>query len=555
MKLSFYGADREVTGSCHGVEIRGKNLLVDCGMVQGSDNDYGQDFPFNPVNIECVVMTHAHIDHSGRLPLLVKQGFRGRIFATGATIKLLQIMLRDSAHIQEVEAGWKSRKGKRAGKQEVEPLYTVEDAEKVFQYFVPCTYNNIIEVDEGVKIRFTDAGHLLGSAFVEMWLEEGGISKKVVFSGDIGNIGQPIIRDPQYVREADVALMESTYGDRNHEVPADYTHELAEVIDKTFAAGGNVIIPSFAIGRTQELLYFIREIKEQGLVKSAPDFPVYVDSPLGNAATRIYEGDLDGYLDEETIRVIKSGKKYLSFDNLRISETSEDSKAINFDNAPKVIISSSGMCDAGRIRHHLKHNIWRPECAVVFVGFQAKGTLGRILMDKATPKVMLFGEEIAVKCNIYSFRGMSAHADRDGLLKWVHAFDPKPEKVFVVHGEDEVCDLFAKTLNDEGFSATAPKFTAVYDLVTGTLVSEGLTEKSILEERRQGERRQSADADRREASGDTGARGDRLSPVYQRLLGAGTRLLSVIARNYGGSNKDLAAFADQIIALADKWES
>lgn len=541
MKLSFYGANREVTGSCHGVEVGGVRLLVDCGLIQGSDNDSGQDFPFNPTLIDYVVMTHAHIDHSGRLPLLVKQGFKGKIFATGATARLLEIMLRDSAHIQEIEAGWRSRKGKRAGGKEVEPLYTVQDAEAVFQYLVPCHYNEEVTVGEGIKIRFTDAGHLLGSAFVEMWLTEGGVTKKVVFSGDIGNLGQPIIRDPQYVREADIALMESTYGDRNHEVPADYTAELAEVIEKTFAAGGNVIIPSFAIGRTQELLYFIREIKERQLVKSVPDFDVYVDSPLANAATRIYAGDLDGYLDEETVKLIHAGKEYLSFEGLRISETSEDSKAINFDSTPKVIIASSGMCDAGRIRHHLKHNLWRPECAVVFVGFQAKGTLGRILVDKAADKVTLFGEQIAVRCNIYSFRGMSAHADRDGLLKWVGAFSPKPEKVFVVHGETEVCQLFAETLNGLGYAAIAPKFTAVYDILTGTLVAEGREELADSPERRVGDRRKQ-DA----------VRGD--SRVFQRLLAAGTRLMDVIGRNFGGSNKDLAAFADQINSLADKWD-
>jgi metallo-beta-lactamase family protein len=540
MNLSFYGADREVTGSCHGVEVGGKRILVDCGMLQGSEHAYGQDFPFNPADIDYVIMTHAHIDHSGRLPLLVRQGFKNKIYATGATIDLLEIMLRDSAHIQEIEAGWKSRKGKRAGGREIEPLYTVSDAEAVFDYCVPCVYNDVITIDEGLKIRFTDAGHLLGSAFVEMWLTEGGTTKKVVFSGDIGNIGQPIIRDPQYIREADIAIMESTYGDRNHEVPADYTEDLAKIIDKTLGEGGNVIFPSFAIGRTQELLYFIREMKERGLVKSAPDFPVYVDSPLANAATRIYGGKLEGYLDEETLAVIKSGKEYLNFKNLRISETSDDSKAINFDTTPKVIISSSGMCEAGRIRHHLKHNLWRPECAVVFVGFQAKGTLGRILVDRAADKVMLFGEEIAVKCNIYNFRGMSAHADRDGLLKWVRAFDPKPEKVFVVHGEEDVCEIFTQTLNDEGIPAVAPKFTAIYDMLTGTLVSEGIAEERIREERRQGDRRQEA--------------GRRESPVFQRLVAAGTRLLDVIAHNYGGSNKEIAAFTDQIISLANKWD-
>jgi metallo-beta-lactamase family protein len=540
MKLSFYGANREVTGSCHGVEVNGIRILVDCGMLQGSEHAYGQDFPFNPGEIDYVVMTHAHIDHSGRLPLLVKQGFKGKIYATGATINLLEIMLRDSAYIQENEAGWKSRKGKRAGGKEIEPLYTIADAEAVFDYCVPCVYNKEYVINDGLKIRFTDAGHLLGSAFVEMWLTEGGITKKVVFSGDIGNLGQPIIRDPQYIKEADIALMESTYGDRNHEVPADYTEDLAKIIEKTLGEGGNVIIPSFAIGRTQELLYFFREMKERGLVKSVPDFPVYVDSPLANAATRIYSGNLEGYLDEDTLAVIKSGKDYLSFDGLRISETSDDSKAINFDSTPKVIISSSGMCDAGRIRHHLKHNLWRSECAVVFVGFQARGTLGRILVDRAAEKVMLFGEEIAVKCSIYNFRGMSAHADRDGLLKWVRSFDPKPEKVFAVHGEEDVCELFAKTLNDEGIPAMAPKFTAVYDIPTGKLITEGIVERAS-EERRNGDRRQ-ADTGRRE------------SPVFQRLIAAGTRLLDVIARNYGGSNKDLAAFTDQIISLANKWD-
>lgn len=543
MKLSFYGANREVTGSCHGIEVNGKKIIVDCGMLQGSEHAYGQEFPFDPADIDYVVMTHAHIDHSGRLPLLVKQGFRNKIYATSATIELLDIMLRDSAHIQEVEAGWKSRRGRRAGgNKDAEPLYTVKDAEEVFQYFVSCCYNEEISIDEGVKIRFIDAGHLLGSAFVEIWLTEEGVTKKVVYSGDIGNLGQPIIRDPQYIKEADIAVMEATYGDRNHEVPADYTEDLAKIIDKTLSEGGNVIFPSFAIGRTQEILYFIREMKERGLVKSVPDFPVYVDSPLANAATRIYSGGIEGYLDEDTIAVIKSGKEYLNFENLRISETSDDSKAINFDKTPKVIISSSGMCEAGRIRHHLKHNLWRPECAVVFVGFQARGTLGRILVERAAEKVMLFGESIAVKCNIYSFRGMSAHADRDGLLKWVRHFDPKPEKVFVVHGEEDVCDIFTQTLNDEGFSAMAPKFTAVYDLMTSTLVNEGKDEEdrliaavgTVTERREQPVKRE--------------------SPAYQRLVAAGTRLLGVIARNYGGTNKDLGSFADQIIKLANKWD-
>lgn len=532
MKLSFYGAAREVTGSCHGIEINGKRILVDCGLYQGSDNSYGQDFPFDPKTIDCVVITHAHIDHTGRLPLLFKQGYKNKVYATGASVNLMGIMLRDSGHIQEVEAGWKSRKRKRAGNKGTEPLYTVRDAENALKYMVPCKYNEEIAIDENVKIRFIDAGHILGSAFIEMWLTEGDVTKKIVFSGDIGNVGQPIIRDPQYIKQTDFAVMESTYGNRNHDVPPDYTEDLARVIDKILAGGGNVVIPSFAVGRTQELLYFIREMKERGLVKSSPNFPVYVDSPLANAATRIYEGDLEGYLDKETLDVIKAGKEYLSFEGLNISETADNSRAINFDKRPKVIIASSGMCEAGRIRHHLKHNLWRSECAVVFVGFQAKGTLGRILVDKAAENVTLFGEEIAVKCKIFSFRGMSAHADQAGLLKWVQAFDPKPQEVFVIHGEDEVTDIFTEELMADGFNAYAPKYTTTYDLLAGKFIHEGLeTEKQK----------------------DVGTVQEE-SPVYQRLMSAGARLLDAITHNYGSTKKDLSTFADQILALAKKWD-
>lgn len=532
MKLSFFGADREVTGSCHGAEVNGKHILIDCGMHQGGDNEDVQDFPFHPSDIDAVIVTHAHIDHSGRLPLLIKQGYRNKIYATGATIRLLEIMLRDSAHIQEMDADWKNRKGKRAGDREAEPLYTVRDADEVFEHVVPCNYNTLVEIADDIKIRFTDAGHLLGSAFVEMWLTESGVTKKVVFSGDIGNIGQPIIRDPQYGKEADIAVMEATYGDRNHEVPADYTEDLAKIINQTLREGGNVIFPSFAVGRTQELLYFIREMKERGLVTSAPDFPVYVDSPLASAATRIYEGELEGYLDEDTIKVIRSGKKFLQFENLHIVETSEESKAINFDDTPKVIISSSGMCEAGRIRHHLKHNLWRPECAVVFVGFQAQGTLGRILLEGQATRVTIFGEEIAVKCKRYSFRGMSAHADRDGLLKWIGAFAPHPEKVFIVHGEANVCDLFADTLRSMQYDAVVPRYTAEYNVLTGEMVYEGQepeVRKPVVEAKRE-------------------------SPVYQRLVAAGKRLLDVIKRSSGRSNKELAAFVSQVDSLLRKWD-
>ena len=533
MKLMFYGAAREVTGSCHGVEVNGKKILVDCGLHQGSDNGFGQSFAFHPGEIESVVVTHAHIDHSGRLPLLVKQGFKGKIYATEPTCELLRIMLRDSAFIQETEAGWRGRKQRRAGDAAEQPLYTIEDAERVFTMLVPCRYGEIIDVTGGAGIRFVDAGHLLGSAYVEMFLTESGTAKKVVFSGDIGAPGHPMIRDPEYVKQADIVIMESTYGDRIREASFGHISELAKAIDSTLAKGGNVVCPAFAVGRAQGILYNIREIKERGLVESFPDFPVYLDSPLASAATKIYSGENIGYLDDAAAEMIRNGVRPLWFKELRIVETTEESKRLNDDMTPKVIISSSGMCDAGRIRHHLKHNLWRRESTVVFTGFQAFGTLGRTLVDGAASSVTLFGEEIAVRCRIVNFKTMSSHADMNGLLKWIGAIEPKPEQVFVVHGEQEICQSFTVRLIEQGYRALAPKYSAMYDLLTGEEVFEG---RDLI---RRGEPEY---ADRRE------------SPVYQRLMLAGTRLIEVITRNRSGANKDLAKFADQVDALSKKWD-
>ncbi|MCL2662905.1 MAG: MBL fold metallo-hydrolase [Oscillospiraceae bacterium] len=543
MKISFYGAAREVTGSCFCVEVNGKRVLVDCGLQQGGDNGFGQAFPFHPGEIDYVIVTHAHIDHSGRLPLLVKQGFRGSIFATGATCKLLDIMLRDSAHIQELEALWATRKKRRAGDAVAQPLYTLEDALRVFPLLVPCGYKETIEIDDSILFSFTDAGHLLGSAYVEMWLTEDGKKKKLVFSGDIGTPGHPMIRTPEFIDEADVVVMESTYGDRNHVRSFDTVTELAKVIENTLSKGGNVICPSFAIGRTQDLLYHIREIKERRLVSCMPDFLVYLDSPLAKAATNLYSEDLTEYFNDETLALIDSGIEPLSFDGLRIVETSEESKRLNDDRTPKVIISSSGMCDAGRIRHHLKHNLWRSECSVVFTGFQALGTLGRIVVDGLVSSVSLFGEEIAIRCQIHNFRNMSSHADREELLKWINNFKVKPKCVFVVHGEDLTSKNFALRLVEQDFKAIAPKYTSVYDLDTFQPYFEGkdLVRRSDLE------RRDSSRSDRRH-----GEKPD--SPVFQRLLLAGMRLVEVITRNKGGTNKDLAKFADQIDSLSNKWD-
>ena len=527
MKLTFYGAAKAVTGSCHCLEVNGTRILVDCGLQQGRDERDNRMLDFAPGSIDYVIVTHAHIDHTGRIPLLVKQGFHGRIVTTRLTGQLMSIMLRDSAHIQESDAQWQNQKGRRAGRPPVEPLYTLADAEHAMELVTTCEYGQMVDLCPGVRLRFTDAGHLLGSACAELWLTEEGVTRKIVFSGDLGNVDQPIIRDPQPIDEADFVVMESTYGDRLHEPPESYTEALAQIIDETFEKGGNVIIPSFAVGRTQELLYFMREMKERGLVRSHPDFQVCVDSPLANEATRIYSGDLHGYLDEEAIEALKGGALF-QFPGLTLTETSEESKALNEDKSSKVIISASGMCDAGRIRHHLKHNLWRKECAIVFVGYQAEGSLGRALLEGAK-SVKLFGEEIAVNARIVNFKGLSSHADRDHLLAWARHFAPRPRHIFVVHGEASVTEIFAQHLRDAGISAHAAEYEEVYDLAADRMLSAGvpLPPKPVS------------------ASG---------SPAYRKLEAAGQDLLEAIRHNKGGTNKDLAQFEKELLALVRKWD-
>ena len=533
MKLTFFGAAKAVTGSCHCVEVGGKKILIDCGLQQGRDERDNSVLDFAPNYIDYVIVTHAHIDHSGRIPLLIKQGFQGQIFTTRLTGELMSIMLRDSAHIQEMDAQWKNQKGRRAGRELVEPLYTVAHAEEAIQHLFTVEYGQTIELFEGVKIRFVDAGHLLGSASVEMWLNENGVERKIVFSGDIGNINQPVIRDPTFIHEADYVVMESTYGDRNHEQVASYTAELAKIIDDTFAKGGNVIIPSFAVGRTQELLYFMREMKKEGLVKSAPDFTVCVDSPLANEATKIFSGDLRGYLDEEALEVVKEGERLFTFPGLMMTESSEESKMLNMDRSSKVIISASGMCDAGRIRHHLKHNLWREECAIVFVGYQGEGTLGRHLLNGAK-QVRLFGEEIAVNATIHNFHGLSSHADRDHLLNWISQFkNPEPKQVFVVHGDAQVSEIFANTLRERGLSAHAPLYEEVFDLANNVMLAAGveIEPKKLSYE-------------------STG----HVSAAYHDLENAAMDLMSIIRASRGGTNKDLKKMTNQLRAMAEKWK-
>ena len=529
MKLHFYGADRCVTAPCHCLEINGKKILVDCGLQQGRDELDNRYLAFAPGNIDILLVTHAHIDHTGRIPLLVKNGFHGRILTTRLTADLMKIMLLDSAHIQESDAEYENRKGERAGREHVDPLYTEQDALDVFKYVTTCEYKEKVDLCEGVSAVFTDAGHLLGSASITLELEENGVHKTIVFSGDIGNVDQPIIRDPQLLKKADYVVMESTYGDRNHTEVWSYTDELAEIIDETLGKGGNVVIPSFAVGRTQELLYFIREIKDQKLVKSTPNFPVYIDSPLAKAATTVFCGDLHGYLDEQALELVKDGTHMFTFPNLNLVESSEESKMLNMDSTPKVIISASGMCDAGRIRHHLKHNLWRANSAVVFVGFQSPGTLGRRLLD-GVEKVKLFGEEIAVKAKIVNFQGLSSHADHDHLVQWIKAFDPKPTHVFVVHGDEDVAPVFAEELNSLGFHAHAAKFTECYDLAANEMVSEG-----YISERKRTAQKSRADN------------------LYAKLVAAAESLLEFAKRCKGRPNKDISALTGQIISLIERF--
>ena len=529
MVLEFIGADREVTGSCHYLTFGDTHILIDCGMEQGADLYVNQEIPVNPSLIDYVFVTHAHIDHSGLLPLIYNHGFRGTIFATKATTDLCNIMLKDSAHIQEFEAEWKNRKARRAGRPEVTPMYNVEDAQNVMQHFTPCDYNSVYEICPGLKVRFVDAGHLLGSSSIEMWVTEENVTKKIVFSGDIGNHNRPLIKDPQYVDSADYVVMESTYGNRLHDTPPDYAVELSKVINATFTRGGNLVIPAFSVGRTQEMLYFIREIKKEGLVTGHGNFPVYIDSPLAIEATRIFKDTDPDCFDEDTRALLAQGIDPIQFPGLQVSVTSDESRMINADRVPKVIISASGMCDAGRIRHHLKHNLWRANSAVVFVGFQSPGTLGRRLLD-GVEKVKLFGEEIAVKAKIVNFQGLSSHADHDHLIQWIKAFDPKPTHVFVVHGDEDVAPVFAEELNTLGFRSHAAKFTECYDLAANEMVSEG-----YISERKRTMQKSRADN------------------LYAKLVSAAESLLELAKRCKGRPNKDISALTGQIISLIERF--
>ena len=535
MKITFIGATHEVTGSCYYLEAAGRKFLVDCGMEQGPDYYENVEIPVACGELDFVLLTHAHMDHSGNLPAIYAKGFQGPIYATDATCHLCDIMLRDSAHIQMFEAEWRNRKGKRQGKPEFVPAYTMEDAMGVIRNFVSCPYEKVITPAEGISVRFIDAGHLLGSASIELTIREGDKEEKIVFSGDIGNTGQPLIKDPEYLHSADYVVMESTYGDRSHGEKPDYVKLLAQIIQETFDRGGNLIVPSFAVGRTQEMLYFIRQIQADNLVHGYDGFTVYVESPLAHEATTIFSEHQYDCFDEVAMELIHKGINPISFPGLKISVTSDDSKAINYDEEPKVIISASGMCDAGRIKHHLKHNLWDERNTILFVGYQAVGTLGRALIEGATD-VKLFGEPVHVAAHINRMPGISGHADVNGLLDWAKAFaEVRPKKVFVTHGDDAVTEIFAKRLNEElGYDTMAPFSGTVYDLAENVCIYEA-----------EGIKIQKASVS---------PKASRAARAFEKLLSLGYRLLSVIKKNEGIPNKDLERFSRDVQSLCDKWD-
>jgi len=460
LKIQFLGGARTVTGSCFYIRTSEIKALVDFGMFQGEDSyDINRaPFLFNPSEIDYLFLTHAHIDHSGLIPRLVKDGFRGKIVTTSATADLSELMLYDSAHIQKTDSEWHTKRAVRAGKEPVFPLYTVDDVKASIPFFKKVSYGKIEHTGKGIKFRFLDAGHILGSGTLEVWFQDGRQEKKIVFSGDIGKKGNPILKDPSLAAEAEYVVMESTYGNRLHKGMPETIDELAEVIKGTFKKGGNVIIPAFAIGRTQDILYVLNRLVRQGRLYN---INIYIDSPLAEKATKTYLAHPECF-DEEAQRILTAGSVADSI-RLRFTNSVDESIALNKIKSHAIIIAGSGMCEGGRIRHHLKHNLWRHECSIIFSGFQARGTLGRKIVDGAKT-VRIFGEDIAVKAGIYTLGGFSAHADRKELLEWLSSFKDSPQ-VFVVHGEEETSLQFSELIKERyGFVAHVPNKGEEYEL-------------------------------------------------------------------------------------------
>jgi len=496
MNIRFLGAVKGVTGSCHLIEFNGKKILLDCGMFQGKDEDLNAEvLEVNPSEIDYLLLSHSHIDHSGRIPLLVKNGFKGMIYCSKPTYDLCQIMLIDSAHIQETETEWKNRKAKRSGKKLIEPMYTQSDAAESFKYFKPIFYQQVIQIDENLTVKFNDAGHILGSSIIEMWFKDENGTIKVVYSGDLGMNDRPILNNPTIIDSADYLIIESTYGNRVHENIEQRTEELIDIILNTVSKGGTIVIPSFAVGRTQEIIYelnkyYDKKLSETGVKENElKKIPVYIDSPLATKATEIFKTNALVF-DQEAREYLMKGDNPLEFENLHFTQSAEESKALNFSNVPKIIISASGMCEAGRIKHHLKHNLWKKESSVVFVGYQAEGTLGRRILD-GEKDVKILGEEIHINASIHNVEGFSGHADKPALLAWLQGFKEKPKKLFIVHGETESKADFAKEVTEKlGFSCIIPEYNTIYDINPVDSIKEihvdnkaesNLYEKAIVE--------------------------------------------------------------------------
>ena len=473
MKITFLGATKTVTGSNFLVEGAGKKFLVDCGMYQGSASDEFENeapFLFNVNEIDFMLLTHAHIDHSGRIPKLYNEGYRNPIITHKATCDLCAIMLPDSGHIQEMEVEWKNRKRTRKGEPPLPPLYTAEDAGKSLELFKPVQYDQIIDVAENIQVRFNDAGHMLGSAIIEVWVTENGKTEKAVFTGDLGNNDIPLLSPPTMIESADYLIMESTYGNRLHMRNDDKAKIFLDVVYETLEKGGTVVIPSFAVGRTQEILYELNRIKEDKhdeefykKYKRLMSVPVYVDSPLAISATEVFRENMNLF-NEETQEIINAGDNPLEFAGLKFTKTADESKALNASEESSIIISASGMCEVGRIKHHLKHHLWDPNSTILFVGYQAPGTLGRRLVD-GEKKVKIFGEEIAVNARIEYIEGYSGHADQEWLMNFVYSFITPPKHIFLVHGEPEGQIVLKQKLEENTkIPITIPDFGESYNL-------------------------------------------------------------------------------------------
>ena len=518
--------------------------MLDCGLEQGRDIYVNEDLPVSASKIDAVLLSHAHIDHSGLLPKLYRDGFDGKIYCTDATRQLCEVMLLDSAHIQESEVEWSNRKAKRSGNKQKKPLYTVDDASDVMRHFESIEYNKAFSPIEGVVARFEDGGHILGSAIIYLTLEENGKTKTLCFTGDLGNTGMPIVNDPTSRQTTDYVIIESTYGDRLHNKVENPLKQLADIMNRTFQRGGNVVIPAFAVGRTQEILYFIREILNSDLL-TYTDFDVYVDSPMAIEATAIFEDNVFGYYDEQALKIIREGNHPIVFDNLKVSVTSEESKQINLSDRCSVIISASGMCSDGRVKHHLKHNLWRPECTIALAGYQAEGTLGRRLVD-GEKDIRIFQEDIHVAAEIVQLQDVSAHADQNGLINWLKDNPEKPDRVFAVHGADEVCTEFAKLLKDAyGYETSAPYSGYVFDLLKNEYVLTEQPDKVLTASEKQEKIKEDKNREQDIYS---------QNKYYNELMEKGKKLIRLIEKRKDAKNNELKKFLKEVSKLVSRWD-